>query len=1156
VVPGKTYYTYDSFGNMETLVLPTGASMKMEYDSRGQMLSMKDGKGNVIQAFTYYENGLTKTETDTSGTSQYFYNDLGDLTKSIDPDGSITTMTYDFNGKLKRMVEDNGTPNDLTDDEVSTFDYDKLGREKLADYGNGIWVKYDYKGAGGDWSKLEAPTIGKMERKLTADGKLAGWVTPSGGTPTFIYDNAGRLWKETEASGVVTTEYSYDQAGRVSRIKDVRTGAVASKKYDLGNRITEEIDPLLGFVKYEYDIPRNGGKLKSTTRGQYVRNGAGDLVVDTTVALQTTSYEYNGSRTSLVDPLGRRTTSVLDEYLLPIETIFENRSGKDYKITQSYLYANNLQEAKDYPTRIIDIGGNDRVYTYDTNGKLKTATDLGDGVYNYTYGDNGLALLESPLSQTKSGANKESVGYTYDDLGNLASVKYSGQLARTMTYRATDNRLNSTTLANGDSVTYAYNDAGQVTTQTGTGVGATTMTYNAGGAVKTVTDSTGTTTYSYDALTSQLSRIDNSNGSSIAYTYDLAGRVKTQTEQGTSTGVGYTTEYTYDTFGNLKSVKDPTNGITTMKYDTLNRLTTRDMPNGVTTTWTYDALDRIQSVTHKNGSTILAAVSYERKDSGEPSKITREDGTYTKLLYDTALRITKESFYNAQNVLLDETTYVYDAAGKRIAKVTALDNQTYNYDKGYQLDSITGTNPEDYAYDTNGRVDLIQRDGQTLNLDHDVYDRLTAVKNLTSSTTTNYVYDGQGHRITATNGSTTRKFLVAPVMGGGLDSTDMMLDGAGNVTANYVYGGGSSPFMKLDANGNPVYYLSDGMGSVIGLANQSGQNAAKFSYDAFGNIRSQSGTMADSTGGDFRFQGQWLESATGIYNFRARNYDSKTGTFLSRDPVDPNEQLSEAMNPYQAMYSNPYLYSDPSGAFTMIELNTSMTIQNILNASRAYMVNYFRQRAIDKARGFVMDLAFSAIRAYLPFDISGWIGAIKFSNGNPFEIGQGNSLQKLLTNAFCKFLGNSDILWAEPKILGTPNLSARGRGYRVGDPLTNGLNCSGAGSKFGGIPRLGATAYPDLIFSNTPPSQQAGRNDREGFLIVDFKRSTKQALDLVGKVNKTQWRAIKGYAQNHQLIPIVYLPTYMNNANVADIATAGRNAITQGVIVFITAFKG
>jgi RHS repeat-associated protein len=73
-------------------------------------------------------------------------------------------------------------------------------------------------------------------------------------------------------------------------------------------------------------------------------------------------------------------------------------------------------------------------------------------------------------------------------------------------------------------------------------------------------------------------------------------------------------------------------------------------------------------------------------------------------------------------------------------------------------------------------------------------------------------------------------------------------------------------------------------------------------------LNHRSGSLTDTTGGDFRFQGQWLESATGVYHFRARDYDSKTGTFLSRDPIDPNAQAPEALNPYQAMYNNPYVY--------------------------------------------------------------------------------------------------------------------------------------------------------------------------------------------------------------------------------------------------------
>ncbi|WP_377479960.1 MAG: RHS repeat-associated core domain-containing protein [Microcoleus anatoxicus] len=63
---------------------------------------------------------------------------------------------------------------------------------------------------------------------------------------------------------------------------------------------------------------------------------------------------------------------------------------------------------------------------------------------------------------------------------------------------------------------------------------------------------------------------------------------------------------------------------------------------------------------------------------------------------------------------------------------------------------------------------------------------------------------------------------------------------------------------------------------------------ARFNYDSFGNLRNASGTAASlpgNAGGDFRFQGQWLDEATGLYNFRARYYDPETGRFMSYDPI-------------------------------------------------------------------------------------------------------------------------------------------------------------------------------------------------------------------------------------------------------------------------------
>ncbi len=88
---------------------------------------------------------------------------------------------------------------------------------------------------------------------------------------------------------------------------------------------------------------------------------------------------------------------------------------------------------------------------------------------------------------------------------------------------------------------------------------------------------------------------------------------------------------------------------------------------------------------------------------------------------------------------------------------------------------------------------------------------------------------------------------------------------------------------------------------------------ARFNYDSFGNLRNASGTGASlpgNAGGDFRFQGQWLDEATGLYNFRARYYDPETGRFMSYDPIDLIEMEPESSNPYQFVYNNPHVYSN------------------------------------------------------------------------------------------------------------------------------------------------------------------------------------------------------------------------------------------------------
>jgi len=57
-----------------------------------------------------------------------------------------------------------------------------------------------------------------------------------------------------------------------------------------------------------------------------------------------------------------------------------------------------------------------------------------------------------------------------------------------------------------------------------------------------------------------------------------------------------------------------------------------------------------------------------RAPGGEPTRITKEDGSYVEIGYDAALRITSERYYTSVGEHDDELLYTYDADGNRATK--------------------------------------------------------------------------------------------------------------------------------------------------------------------------------------------------------------------------------------------------------------------------------------------------------------------------------------------------------------------------------------------------------------------------------------------------------------------------------------------------------
>ena len=231
--------------------------------------------------------------------------------------------------------------------------------------------------------------------------------------------------------------------------------------------------------------------------------------------------------------------------------------------------------------------------------------------------------------------------------------------------------------------------------------------------------------------------VTNQRGVSTAYTYDVYQRLKKVEENyNPATGSSYsTTEYTYDTLGNLitviaakgateqntttmtynslskkKTMTDPDMGFWTYDYDKSGNLEFQTDAKGQTIRFRYDGLNRVYekwygyptptskvfytyddpSVPYSKGK--LTKVSYQ--PSGEDL---REDSI---LEYDIMQRVKSSK----KKIGAQEVTFVnsYDSAG-RVISITYPGNKTYSYEYDvagnllYLKDNASGTHLADYS---------------------------------------------------------------------------------------------------------------------------------------------------------------------------------------------------------------------------------------------------------------------------------------------------------------------------------------------------------------------------------------------------------------------------------------------------------------------------
>lgn len=483
--------TRDNSGNILFIEDQLGQVWNYTYNDSGQVLTETNPLGGIT-TFAYHANGKLHTVTDDSGnTTTFEYDTQGRLISKENADSSTRSFTYDGNDNLLSSTDELGR--------TTSFTYDKNNLLRTTTDPLGKTVTFTYNGCD-QLIEVEDQLLQTWTYTYDKLRRLKTFTNPEGETITFGYNAEGWLTSTTDPAGNAVAN-NYNKEGILTSTTDPLSHTTRLTPDKLG-QITHVSSPLNHQTRFKYDVL---GQLLSSLDPEgrqtaYEYDAAGLLTGITLPDGSSSAYDRNamGQINQITDPAGSLLTKAYDQQGRLIE---ENDA---LSATSSYTY--------DALNRIanVDLPASSLALTYDAAGNV-TRRLYSDGTdITYAYDANDRLL-------TSNGVN-----LGYDDRGGITS---SNGIA---IERDTVGRLSKITLAAGKSVIYSYNNRGLVSQVDDWAGDSTTLTYDAAGNISTLTRPSGITThYSYD-VDGNLSRLqekDPQTISDIALTHNGAGEI-------------------------------------------------------------------------------------------------------------------------------------------------------------------------------------------------------------------------------------------------------------------------------------------------------------------------------------------------------------------------------------------------------------------------------------------------------------------------------------------------------------------------------------------------------------------------------------------------------------------------------------------------------
>lgn len=718
--PGSaTVYCYDwdsgtLFGQVVAQADPMGRVTTFSYcgspatEATGTTtVTQPDGETDVD---TYRDSELvaqSENPNSADGTSTWYYGrDDGALlpTTIIDPDGHVTSMTYDTAGNV------------LTET-------DALGQ---------TWT-YGYAQPQSDQPNFEVQTCATLPEAATPCSGLSppGVATasnstvtpPSSAPPAFTtyseYDTDGNpVWTSvgqwasgaSSATNTTTSYWLYDN-GSTSQSVTIDSHSASCSAVAPGRELPcATVDPAAIDTESGSNLADAVTQLGYDSDGDLTSSAIPDGNSGGELSKTTWSYNNDGQVLSEVAPLGNvsggsasayTTSTTYDSDGLPTE--IDVSTGSSERSTE-YGY-----DEDDNETSVENPLTGTTTTTYDADDEPNLVTDPdshatltcydGDGQVSQVVPPTGVAAgsltgASCPTSSFNVQLETDATTYSYDALGDMATERSPTPNGQSASYETTTDtydpagRLVKTVTPSADTTNdpdgvvtlYNYDAAGRlVATSTGTGSTALAVT-----------------SYCYDPDGDRTATVPPDGNSSASVETDgltLTGYTSCSTSSPYQTSSSYQTAYTYDSTGDLLTDTVPATSfasdrVTTDAYDASGELTSSEDPNGVTDTMTYTPLGELASETYSGGSGSTPSVTNTYDADGELK--TMVDGTGT-------------------------SSYSYDAFGD-VSSYENGDSETvsYEYNKLGEPTQVTYPLPSGTSWDTHPYATLAYDDAGLL----------------------------------------------------------------------------------------------------------------------------------------------------------------------------------------------------------------------------------------------------------------------------------------------------------------------------------------------------------------------------------------------------------------------------------------------------------